>query len=292
MTRINLLQFIKSKGVSSWVDGVRTGKVLPQQVRTAFRDVGTAIDSYIKVMPHDTSLIELRNRINDLPPQGSIAHETQVEILGLLAARSADVELAVLMANKISAVGQAAVASGAVAANLEATPATPFIECLDKCAEHFSALSAFSGPSEIVEAIQKLLTGVERMRGLAIQNQSTTRQASRSNMEKGYAMDLFSDCFTVRSLMRQTSQEVNQEITEAAHEIASNLAIYLIDNFGIRVKVPQQGERYNARYFEGRPDENMDVAPSSVTRVVNVIRPAFIDENSGRVIRKGDVTVN
>ena len=114
-------QFIQTAGVSGLVSGVQTGMMPSQQALTAFHAVGSAIDTYVEAVPQDaTTLTDLRRSISGLPAQGSIAAEAQDAILGMLTERKDDVELAVRMAIKISAVGQVAITGGAAVANLEA----------------------------------------------------------------------------------------------------------------------------------------------------------------------------
>ena len=108
---LQFIQIIQTAGVSDFA---------PAQIINGFRAVGTAIDSYSQAVPNDTSLADLCRVIGGLPARGRVATEAQEEILGLLAARSQEVDRAVRFAAKIDSVGQASIAGTAAVVNLEA----------------------------------------------------------------------------------------------------------------------------------------------------------------------------
>lgn len=114
------IQFIQAAGVLGLVSGVQTGMVPSAQAITAFRAVGTAIDTYVEAVPYDTSPADLQAVIGGLLVRGDVSPKAQGQIIDLLAKRSQEIDLAVRLAARISTVDPTAVVGVAAVANIEA----------------------------------------------------------------------------------------------------------------------------------------------------------------------------
>ncbi len=119
-------QFIQTAGVTGFVSGVQTGMVPQGQALTAYATIGAAIDTYVNAVPQDHSLDGLLNAIRHIPAKKDIAPNVQSEILEMLVENRRVVELAVQLAARIDAIGDAVIDSAITVHNRrEILPTAP-----------------------------------------------------------------------------------------------------------------------------------------------------------------------